>query len=102
MARCDVLHFERVVQGCDDFLDVRITGYYEVKPTGNDVDVRVNGGRRGNDLVDTRCEQPTTIAMPSGVLMASDSSRSSNVPGLSETSAIKCMSGAISVSLSTS
>jgi hypothetical protein len=102
MARCDVLHFKRVVQGCDDFLDVRIIGYYEVKPTGKDADARVDGGRRGNDLVDTGCEQPTTITMPSGVLMASDSSRSSNVPGLSETSESRWMSGAISVSLSMS
>ena len=54
MTRCDVLYFKRVVQGCDDFLDVRITRNYEVKPTGNDVDVRVDGGRRGNDLVKTR------------------------------------------------
>ena len=46
------------------------------------------------------CEQPTTIAMPSGVLMASDSSRSSRVPGLSETSAIRWMPAAISVVLS--
>ena len=40
MARCHVLHFKRVVQGYDDFLDVRITRNYEVKSTGNDVDVR--------------------------------------------------------------
>ena len=52
MARCNVLHFKRVVQGGDDFLDVRITGYYKVNPTGNDVDARVDGGRRGNDVVD--------------------------------------------------
>src|SRR5260370_37013033 len=32
------------------------------------------------------CEHPTTMTMPSGVLKASDSSRSSSVPGLSETS----------------
>ena len=35
------------------------------------------------------CEQPTTMTMPSGVSRASESSRNSSVPGLSETSAIK-------------
>lgn len=47
-------------------------------------------------------EQPTTMTRPSGVLMASDSSRNSSVPGLSETSAIRWMSGAISAFFSTS
>ncbi|HEY6354416.1 MAG TPA: hypothetical protein VIY30_08000 [Burkholderiaceae bacterium] len=35
------------------------------------------------------CEQPTTITMPSGVSMANESSRSSSVPGLSDTSEIR-------------
>ena len=48
------------------------------------------------------CEQPTTSTMPSGVSMASESSRSSSVPGLSDTSAIRCMPGAICVVLSIS
>ncbi len=48
------------------------------------------------------CEHPTTMTMPSGVLKASDSSRSSSVPGLSETSVIRWMPGAISVFLSMS
>jgi len=47
-------------------------------------------------------EQPTITTTPSGVLMAKDSSRSSSVPGLSETSVIRDMLGAISVFLSTS
>src|SRR5271165_3409187 len=45
------------------------------------------------------CEQPTTITMPSGVLMASDSSCNSSVPGLSETSAIRWISGVISLEI---
>ena len=49
---CNVLHFERVVQGCGHLLYVRITRHYEVKPTSHDVDVRVYRGRCGNDLVD--------------------------------------------------
>ena len=48
------------------------------------------------------CEQPTTMTMPSDVLKARDSSRSSSVPGLSETSVIRWMLGAISVFLSMS
>jgi len=44
------------------------------------------------------CEQPTMITTPSDVLIA-DNSRSSSVPGLSETSVIKEMLGAISVFL---
>ena len=43
------------------------------------------------------CEQPTSRTMPSGVSIASDNSRSSSVVGLSETSAIRWMPGAISV-----
>src|SRR5881628_79063 len=46
------------------------------------------------------CEQPTTITVPSGALMASESSRSSRVPGLSETSEIRWTPGTISVFLS--
>ena len=63
MARCNVLHFKRVVQGGDDFLDVRITGV-----------------AAATMLSMPGCEKPTTIAMPSGVLMASDSSCSSATP----------------------
>jgi len=39
------------------------------------------------------CEHATTTTIPSGVLSASDSSRSSSVPGLSETNAIRWMPG---------
>src|ERR1700739_558337 len=53
MARCDVLYFEVVVKGGHDFLDVCITRHNEVKPASNDVDARIDGGRRCNDLVDT-------------------------------------------------
>src|SRR5689334_5265069 len=53
VARRDVLHFKGVAQGRNDFLYVRITRHNEVKPAGNDVDARVDGGRRGNGLVDT-------------------------------------------------
>ena len=45
-------------------------------------------GRR-HGLVDAGCERATMITVPSGVLMASESSRSSWVPGLSETSEIQ-------------
>src|SRR5262249_99789 len=47
-------------------------------------------------------EQPTTSTTPSGVLMASDSSLSSRVPGASDTRAIRVMPGMISVVLSVS
>ena len=43
------------------------------------------------------CEQPTTRTTPLGVSIASDSSRNSSVVGLSETSAIRWIPGAISV-----
>ena len=48
------------------------------------------------------CEQPTRMARPSGVSSTSDSSRSSSVPGLSETSATRWTPGAICRVLSTS
>ena len=48
------------------------------------------------------CEQPTTSTTPSGVLMASESSLSSRVPGASDTRAIRVMPGRISVVLSMS
>jgi hypothetical protein len=46
------------------------------------------------------CEQPTMMISPSGVLIPRDNSRNSSVPGLSETSVTRRMSGAISVFLS--
>ena len=45
MTRSDVLHFKGVVEGREDFLDVRIARYHEVKPTCNEVYARVDGGR---------------------------------------------------------
>ena len=52
MTRRDVLHFKSVVQGRNDFLDVSIARCHKVKPTGNEMYARVDGNRRGNDLVD--------------------------------------------------
>ena len=54
MTRGDVLHLEGIVEGRDDFLDVRIARYHEVKSAGNELNPRIDGGRRGNDLVDSR------------------------------------------------
>src|SRR5437899_1074344 len=45
------------------------------------------------------CEQPTTSTRPSGVRIASEISRNSSVPGLSDTSAIRYMPGTISMFL---
>jgi hypothetical protein len=52
VARRDVLHFIGVMQGRDDFLYVRIARHNQVEPSSNDVDARIDGRRRGNDLVE--------------------------------------------------
>lgn len=58
MTWSDVFHFKGVVEGGDDFLDVCIACYHEVKPTSDKADARVDGSRGGNDLVDTRVRAP--------------------------------------------
>jgi hypothetical protein len=64
--------------------------------------MRINGGRLLHDVLHPGMRATDTSTRPSGVRIASESSCNSKVPGLSETSAVRYMPGAISVFLSIS
>ncbi len=89
VAGCDVVHFELVMESCDGFINVRVTRRHEMTPPSNQMEARIKRARRCTIFSMPGCEQPTTITMPSGVLIASDNSRNSSVPGLSDTNAMR-------------
>jgi len=77
------------MQGSGYFLDSRVLRDNQVKSSGDEVNVRIDLGSLGNDGLYSGCAQPTTSTMPSAVLMASDSSFNSLVPGASDIKAIR-------------
>ncbi len=89
MAGCDVVHLELVMESCNDPIKVRVTRRHEMKPSGNQMNAGLIVLAAATILSMPGCEQPTTITMPSGVLIAGDNSRNSSVPGLSETNAMR-------------
>src|SRR4029078_12121470 len=52
VAWSDVLHFECIVQRADNRLDVSVARRDEMKSASDDVNTRVDGGARLNDLID--------------------------------------------------
>src|SRR5215208_3585266 len=100
MAGGDVLHLEHILKRRHSLRDHVICRKTRWNPPAIKWTLGLMAAAASTIFSIPGCEQPTTSTTPSDVLMASDNSLSSLVPGASDTTAMSVIPGATSVVLS--
>lgn len=95
-------HTEGIQQSRNSRCNFLVARRHQVETAGKEVFRGSIAAAAATIFLIPGCEQPTMMTMPWEVSMARDNSRSSSVPGLSETRAIRWIPGAICVVLSIS
>ena len=100
VAGCNSLDLELVMEGRSDLVPLA-PALRQMKAASDGVKLRINRGGILKDFFDAGMQHPTTTASPSGVLIASDTSFMSRVPGFWDTVVNTKKPGKISVACRT-